>query len=123
VSSPTTTATVQGGWLGGPGAADCKTAVAIFSHIGVGIAARAEELAGSLTLLFDADEHTGRFGAVRSYVASAAPPDGVMIGYPGLDEILVGARWFWRARLQVSGQSGHSGSRPALPSPSVRRSP
>jgi len=110
-SAPPTTATVQGGWLGGRGAADCKTAVAVFSHIGIELAARAEDLAGTLTLLFDADEHTGRFGGVRTYIASAARPDGVMIGYPGLDEIVVGARGFWRAALLVSGQSGHSGSR------------
>jgi len=112
-SDPPTAGVVQGGWLIGRGAADCKTAIAIFSHIGVEVASRSEDLAGTLTLLFDADEHTGGFGGVRAYTASRPPPDGVMIGYPGLDEIMVGARGFWRATLQISGRSSHSGSRGA----------
>lgn len=110
-SRPPTAGAVHAGWLTGRGAADCKTAIAIFSHLGVEIATRAGELAGTLTLVFDADEHTGRFGGVRAYTTSQPRPDGVMIGYPGLDEILVGARGFWRGTLGVSGRSGHSGSR------------
>ncbi|MGH9009518.1 MAG: M20 family metallopeptidase, partial [Acidimicrobiia bacterium] len=110
-SSPPTAAAVRDGWLVGRGAADSKTAIAIFAHLGAEIASQAEDFAGTLTLLFDADEHTGRFGGIRAYTDSSAPLDGVMIGYPGLDEIVVGARGFWRARLHVSGRSGHSGSR------------
>jgi succinyl-diaminopimelate desuccinylase len=112
-SDDPTAGAIRAGWLVGRGAADCKTAVAIFAHIGVDIALRAVDLAGTLTLLFDADEHTGRFGGVHAYATSRSRPDGVMIGYPGLDEIMVGARGFWRARLHVSGRSGHSGSRGA----------
>jgi succinyl-diaminopimelate desuccinylase len=104
---------VRSGWLLGRGAADCKTAVALFSHLGVELSSRAADLAGTLTLLFDADEHTGRFGGVQAFAAAAKRPDGVMIGYPGLDEIVVGARGFWRAHLVVAGRSGHSGSRRA----------
>jgi len=112
-SSPPTAAAVRDGWLVGRGAADSKTAIAVFAHLGAEIASGAG-LAGTLTLVFDADEHTGRFGGIRAFTASAvAPLDGVMIGYPGLDEVLVGARGFWRARLHVSGRSGHSGSRRA----------
>lgn len=107
-----TAAAMRDGWLFGRGAADCKTAIAIFSHIGLEIA-RTGDLAGTLTLLFDADEHTGGFGGIRAYAASHARSDGVMIGYPGLDEILVGARGFWRGRLSVCGRSGHSGGRTA----------
>jgi succinyl-diaminopimelate desuccinylase len=110
-SAPPTAAAVEDGWLVGRGAADSKTAIAIFAHLGAEIAARARELAGTLTLLFDADEHSGRFGGIRAYTDSAAPLDGVMIGYPGLHEIVVGARGFWRGRLVVSGSGGHSGSR------------
>lgn len=33
-----------------------------------------------------------------------------MIGYPGLDEVVVGGRGLWRATLTVSAHSGHSGS-------------
>ena len=110
-SLPPTAAALRDGWLIGRGAADSKTAIAIFAHLAVEIASHQEELAGSLTLLFDADEHTGRFGGIRAYTDSATALDGVMIGYPGLHEIVVGARGFWRARLHVSGRGGHSGSR------------
>ena len=110
-SAPPTAAAVRDGWLIGRGAADSKTAIAIFAHLGAEIASRREELAGTLTLLFDADEHTGRFGGIRAFTDSAARLDGVMIGYPGLSEIVVGARGFWRARLHVTGRGGHSGSR------------
>jgi succinyl-diaminopimelate desuccinylase len=109
-SSPTG-GEIHDGWLTGRGAADCKTAVAIFAHLGAELAAQADELAGTLTLLFDADEHTGHFGGARAYVASQPRPDGVMIGYPGLDEIVTGARGFWRATVEVFGSAAHSGSR------------
>lgn len=111
-SAAPTAGAVGRGWLLGRGAADCKTAVALFAHLGAEVT-RASDLAGTLTLLFDADEHTGRFGGVQAFTASGKKPDGVMIGYPGLDEIVVGARGFWRVRLVVSGRSGHSGSRRA----------
>jgi len=110
-SVPPTAAAERDGWLVGRGAADSKTAVAVFAHLGAEIASQADALAGTLTLLFDADEHTGGFGGIRAYTEAASPLDGVMIGYPGLDEIMVGARGFWRARLHVSGRGGHSGSR------------
>jgi succinyl-diaminopimelate desuccinylase len=106
-----TAGAVRAGWLIGRGAADCKTAIAMFAHIGINVALQATDLSGTLGLLFDADEHTGRFGGVRAYTDAGRRPDGVMIGYPGLDEILVGARGFWRAALHVAGRSGHSGSR------------
>lgn len=110
-SDAPTAGVVRGGWLVGRGAADCKTAISMFAHIGVDFAFRPTDRTGTLTLLFDADEHTGRFGGIQAYIASGRRPDGVMIGYPGLDEIVVGARGFWRAALVVSGRSGHSGSR------------
>jgi succinyl-diaminopimelate desuccinylase len=106
-----TAGSVRAGWLVGRGAADCKTAVAMFAHIGDELASRTTDMTGTLTLLFDADEHTGRFGGVRAYTDTGPRLDGVMIGYPGLDEIVVGARGFWRAALVVSGRSGHTGSR------------
>jgi succinyl-diaminopimelate desuccinylase len=109
-SSPTG-GEVRDGWLTGRGAADCKTAVAMFAHLGAELVAQADELAGTLTLLFDADEHTGHFGGARAYMADQPRPDGVMIGYPGLDEIVTGARGFWRATVEVFGRAAHSGSR------------
>ncbi|MFE7896820.1 hypothetical protein ACFU3E_04605 [Streptomyces sp. NPDC057424] len=51
-------------------------------------------------------------GAPRPYLADpdAVRPAGVMIGSPGLDEV-VGGRGPWRAGIAVHGTSGHSGSR------------
>ena len=61
-------------------------------------------------VLFDADEHTGRFGGVRAYLDSIArPPDAVSLGYPGNDCIVVGSRGFLRARLHFAGKAAHSG--------------
>jgi succinyl-diaminopimelate desuccinylase len=71
---------------------------------------------GSLTLLFDADEHTGDFGGAKRYFGSVdAPRDilGVMIGYPGMDQLVIGGRGFLRAELTVRGKAGHTGSRRA----------
>ena len=53
-------------------------------------------------------------GAADSKLAAALfchVAAGVMIGYPGLDEVVVGGRGLWRAGVAVHGASGHSGSR------------
>jgi succinyl-diaminopimelate desuccinylase len=113
-SFPPTAPAIYNGWLGGRGAADCKTAAAIFAHLGAELAAGGGfGPGGTVSLLFDADEHTGHFGGVHAYTATAPRPDGVMIGYPGRTEIMVGARGFWRATVAVHGRSAHSGSRTA----------
>ncbi|MFJ8532300.1 M20/M25/M40 family metallo-hydrolase [Streptomyces sp. NPDC093591] len=72
---------------------------------------------GGLAVLLDADEHTGGFGGARAYLADpeAVRPSGVMIGYPGLDEVVVGGRGLWRAMIAVHAASGHSGSRRTAP--------
>jgi succinyl-diaminopimelate desuccinylase len=36
-----------------------------------------------------------------------------MIGYPGIDELVIGGRGFLRAQLTVRGTAGHTGSRRA----------
>jgi succinyl-diaminopimelate desuccinylase len=109
---PPTSAVLEDGWLYGRGAADSKAAVAIFAHLAARLHDRASELHGTLTLLYDADEHTGRFGGAKHYFTGPdAPADvaGVMIGYPGLSKVVVGGRGFLRARLTVHGEAGHSG--------------
>src|SRR5262249_22359867 len=111
---PPTSATIEGGWLHGRGAADSKAAIAIFLHVAARLRAQAKYLHGTLTLLFDADEHTGRFGGAKTYFGGAdAPTDvvGVMIGYPGAAELVIGGRGFLRADMTVRGQAGHAGSR------------
>ncbi|MFF5842860.1 M20 family metallopeptidase [Streptomyces massasporeus] len=115
-SFPPTAGDVVGGRLRGRGAADSKLAAALFCHIAAELHGRAGALRGGLAVLLDADEHTGGFGGARAYLADpdAVTPAGVMIGYPGLDEVVVGGRGLWRAGIAVHGASGHSGSRRAV---------
>ncbi|KUM73297.1 M20 family metallopeptidase [Streptomyces curacoi] len=108
---------VVDGRLRGRGAADSKLAAAMFCGIAEEVHARAADLHGGLAVLLDADEHTGGFGGARTYLADpeAARPAGVMIGYPGLDDVVVGGRGLWRATIAVHAASGHSGSRRTTP--------
>lgn len=113
---PPTSGTIEEGWLYGRGAADSKAAIAIFSHLADRISQDSTQLHGTLSLLFDADEHTGNFGGAKRYFGGTdAPHDigGVMIGYPGIDELIIGGRGFLRATATVRGQSGHTGSQRA----------
>ncbi len=108
-SSPPFAGTVRGGRLLGRGAADSKAGVAILAHVARQFAASGLPR-GTLHILFDADEHTGRFGGVRAYLdAVVRPPDAVSLGYPGNDGIVAGSRGFLRARLRFSGVAAHSG--------------
>ncbi|MEV6999793.1 M20/M25/M40 family metallo-hydrolase [Streptomyces sp. NPDC093982] len=108
---------VVDGWLRGRGAADSKLAAAMFCGIAAELHGRAGALHGGLAVLLDVDEHTGGFGGARGYLADreAARPAGVMIGYPGFDEVVVGGRGLWRAAIAVHAASGHSGSRRSTP--------
>ncbi|WP_435970220.1 M20 family metallopeptidase [Streptomyces sp. Qhu_M48] len=107
-----TSAQVRDGWLLGRGAADSKLAAAMYCHIAADLAARPHDFGGGLAVLLDVDEHTGNFGGARAYLADpqAVRPAGVIIGYPGMDEVVVGGRGLWRATIGVHAQSGHSGS-------------
>ncbi|MGH4031084.1 M20 family metallopeptidase [Actinomycetota bacterium Odt1-20B] len=111
-SFPPDSGDVADGWLLGRGAADSKLAAAMFCHIAADLAPRAESLQGGLAVLLDVDEHTGGFGGARAYLADAqAPrPAGVMIGYPGMEDVVAGGRGLWRASIAVHAPSGHSGS-------------
>ncbi|MFB7955836.1 M20 family metallopeptidase [Streptomyces sp. NPDC056045] len=111
-SFPPDSGDIVDGWLRGRGAADSKLAAAMFCHIAADLAPRAAGLRGGLAVLLDVDEHTGGFGGARAYLADpqATRPDGVMIGYPGMDEVVVGGRGLWRAAIAVHAPSGHSGS-------------
>lgn len=99
---------VHDGWLYGRGSADCKVAVSIFAHIAVKLSTL--RLHGKCIILFDADEHTGRFGGVRAFTQHVPRVDGVYIGYPGNHGVIVGARGFYRVRIRVFGTSAHSGT-------------
>lgn len=110
-SHPPTSAAEVDGWLYGRGAADSKAAVAIFAVVGARLWAERAGLPGTVTLLFDADEHTGRFGGALAFFDRERDVDGVLIGYPGLDEVVVGGRGVLRAEVVVTGVAAHSGSR------------
>ncbi len=113
---------VRGDWLLGRGAADSKLAAALFCHLAAELYGRRDALRGGLAVLLDVDEHTGGFGGARAYLAdpAAARPAGVMIGYPGLDEVVVGGRGLWRATIAVHADCGHSGSRRTTPGAVLR---
>jgi succinyl-diaminopimelate desuccinylase len=108
---PPTEPRIVDGWLHGRGAADCKVAVAIFSHLAADFQQLRDNLRGRLLVLFDADEHTGDFAGVKTFLHSYPEVDGVLIGYPGNYGVIVGARGFYRATVTVHGVGGHSGGR------------
>ncbi|TDC27985.1 M20 family peptidase [Streptomyces sp. 8K308] len=111
---PPTSGLLEGGWLWGRGSSDSKAAVATFCHIAAHLRRRADQLHGTLVLLFDLDEHTGGFGGAKRYFQGPdAPADvaGVMIGYPGDDHVVIGGRGVHRAQVHLHGVSSHSGGR------------
>jgi succinyl-diaminopimelate desuccinylase len=116
---PPTRAVIDDGWLYGRGSADSKSGAAIFCHIAARLATATDQLHGSLVLLLDVDEHTGGFGGAKRYFQGPDAPDdvaAVMIGYPGLDKLVVGGRGVHRAKLHVHGVASHSGGSKATPS-------
>ena len=108
---PPFSARVDGGWLYGRGSADSKIAEAIFLHLAEHLAPVARSLQGTLSFLFDADEHTGGFGGIRAYLERRPNVAGVMVGYPGNYGVIVGARGFYRVQIRVYGNAAHSGTR------------
>ncbi len=116
---PPTSAAIDDGWLYGRGSADSKSAAAIFCHLAARLATIADQLCGSLVLLFDVDEHTGGFGGAKRYFEGPDAPNnvaGVMIGYPGMDKLVVGGRGVHRVKLHVHGVASHSGGSKTTPS-------
>ncbi|NVI87658.1 M20 family metallopeptidase [Actinomadura sp. BRA 177] len=117
-SRPPTSGDLVDGWMHGRGTSDSKVGAAVFAHLAARLNAVAGGLGGSLVLLFDVDEHTGGFGGAKAYFeGSDAPPrvDGVMIGYPGIDHVVIGGRGVLRAQMHVYGVAAHSGSRSSSP--------
>ncbi len=122
---PPVSGEIHGGWLHGRGACDSKAGASIFAHVAARLLPISDQLAGSLVLLLDVDEHTGNFGGARTYFEGPGAPervDGVMIGYPGLDHVVTGGRGVLRVRLHVHGVASHSGGRSRRRRRSCRRS-
>lgn len=96
--------------LYGRGSSDSKAAIALFTELGKELQALKDKIHGTLYILFDGDEHTGHFGGIKAFLGQHNNIDGFMIGYPGHDEVCVGARGFARAELTFHGRAQHSGS-------------
>jgi succinyl-diaminopimelate desuccinylase len=109
-TKPPFAAVIEDGWLYGRGSADSKVAVSILCHLALEFQKRRDQMHGKLTILLDGDEHTGRFGGVKEYIAKVEKPDGLVICYPGNDRIAVGARGFYRVSISVPGFAQHAGS-------------
>jgi succinyl-diaminopimelate desuccinylase len=107
-----------------PGQRGLQGGAAIFAHLAVHLQTIAGGLAGTVVLLYDVDEHTGGFGGANAYFEGPDAPervdgvmvDGVMIGYPGADHVVIGGRGVLRARVHVHGIAGHSGAGKTAPS-------
>lgn len=110
-SRPPASGAVADGRLWGRGAADSKLGAAILAHVMHDLVRADVIRRGGVDLLLDADEHTGRFGGARAYLAALErKPDGAVLGYPDNLELIRGSRGFHRVRLTVSGRPGHSGA-------------
>ncbi|MGH2731746.1 MAG: M20/M25/M40 family metallo-hydrolase, partial [Actinomycetota bacterium] len=68
-SLPPTKGALIDGWLVGRGSADSKISVALFAHLAIEMLGIRSRLRGTLSLLFDADEHSGLFAGIKSYIA------------------------------------------------------
>ena len=111
-SRPPASGAVADGRLWGRGAADSKMGAAILVHVVRDLVRDGSVRRGGIDLLLDADEHTGRFGGARAYLAAteARKPDKAVLGYPDNQELIRGSRGFHRVRLTVTGRAGHSGA-------------
>ena len=102
---------IVGGKLYGRGSADCKAAIAIFTYIAAAISQSQERLKGQLLLSFDSDEQSGNFTGIKNLLRKGVRADACIIGYPGTEEIIIGARGFLRLNITTFGKTAHTGSR------------
>jgi succinyl-diaminopimelate desuccinylase len=108
---PPASGMIENGRLYGRGAADSKVGVALFSHLALEFLRPQSLPCGELYVVFDADEHSGDFQGIKSFLEVVPrPPDAVLIGYPGNDKLIVGSRGFLRAEITAFGLAAHSGS-------------
>ena len=111
--TPPGKAVLTGNRMFGRGVADSKVGVSIFCHLlEMAHSGGLPLKRGTLSVLFDAGEHTGQFTGIKEFLNTTTRlPDIVAIGYPGSEAICIGARGFMRVRIKITGVSGHSGSR------------
>lgn len=68
-------------------------------------------LNGQLIVGFDSDEESGNFTGFKNLIKEIGHVDSAIIGYPGINEIVIGSRGFLRLKITTYGKSAHSGSR------------
>jgi len=100
-------ADIDDGWLYGRGSGDSKAGASVFSHLFFML--KDKPLSGRLAVLFDADEHTGAFGGIKAFMKKYPETSAACIGYPGQDELVIGARGFFRGKITLFGTAGHTG--------------
>ncbi|MFN0087537.1 MAG: M20 family metallopeptidase [Blastocatellia bacterium] len=110
-TDPPTSGKIRDGHLYGRGAADSKMGVAIFSSLASALQRDNALPAGELYVVFDADEHSGEFQGIKSFIRTAPKiPKAALIGYPNNDRLIIGSRGFLRGAVSVYGTAAHSGS-------------
>lgn len=115
------TPTIEGDRLFGLGATDMKGACAAMVLAGVAFARVADRAAGSLSLIFTADEEYGsHFGADYLVRANAIDADAILLGEPAgvhadWDAIRVISRGFSGFRVVVKGTQTHSSISDQIP--------
>jgi acetylornithine deacetylase len=113
--------TIEGDRLFGLGSTDMKGACAAMVLAGAAFARVADRAAGSLSLIFTADEEYGsRFGAGYLVRTNAIEADAILLGEPaGVHEdweaIRVISRGFCGFRVKVSGTQTHSSISDQMP--------
>ncbi len=115
------TPTIVGDRLYGLGSTDMKGACAAMVLAGAAFASVAERAAGSLSLIFTADEEYGsRFGAEHLARSGAIEADAILLGEPAgvtrdWEAIRVVSRGFCGFRVTVQGTQTHSSIADLLP--------
>lgn len=101
---------IKGSRMYGRGVADSKIGAAIFCYLAKELYKDAT-FKGNIFLGFDADEQSGNFTGIREIVKHTPKADVCLLGYPGKNEISIGARGWLRLKLTVLGRAAHTGSR------------
>lgn len=102
---------ISNGKLYGRGAGDCKASVAIFSYIALTLLKAKQKLKGELIISFDSDEESGNFGGIKEILGKIKKINACILGYAGMDDIMVGSRGFLRLKIETFGRASHTGSR------------
>src|SRR5215469_8725623 len=105
-------AQIEAGRLYGVGAADAKAQIAAFVYAVYALRKAGISLAGRITLAFVVDEEPGAcspYGTRYLLEQGVLDGDAAIIGEPGNRMIALGHRGIYRFRIQITGESTHTG--------------